>query len=286
MKSTEQNLDPNSEFYNYVPSMQGKSTFFYPISTGHFLYKPGYSLERNSYDSFLLMYVLSGNVRVETKNFAGSAHEKDFILLNCYDYHKYFTENGYDCLWFHFDGIAAEGYYRMVTAKLGNIFHIHGSRALADKMSEILHMFSSGNQISEAYLSKLITDILTAFLMSEKNKTSKRSRLDVSMENILSYINEHFREALTVDDLASVAGLSPYHFIRTFKQSTGYTPHEYLLDTRIENAKYLLTTTSMPSKDICFGTGFSSESVFCASFRKKTGLTPSEYRCQALMHSP
>lgn len=283
MRSNEQYLDANSEFFNFVPSVQGKSVFFYPISTGHFLYKPGYSLERNSYDSFLIMYILNGSAKIETKNFSGTACEKDFVFLNCYEYHKYSTENGYDCLWLHFDGISAAGCYHMVTARMGNIFHIHGSRPIADKMYEILHMFSSGNQISEPYLSKLITDILTGFLMSE-NKTSKRSRFDVSMENILSYINEHFREALTIDDLASAAGLSPYHFIRTFKQSTGYTPHEYLLDTRIENAKYLLTTTSMTSKDICFETGFSSESVFCASFRKKTGLTPSDYRSQTLMH--
>ena len=85
-------------------------------------------------------------------------------------------------------------------------------------------------------------------------------------------------EDITIKDLAERALLSPYHFIRTFKKQVGFTPHEYLVNTRINTARYLLKNTSMSTKDICFHCGFSSESVFCNAFKKNTTMTPSEYR--------
>lgn len=85
---------------------------------------------------------------------------------------------------------------------------------------------------------------------------------------------------MTVEELADVAGLSLYHFIRSFKQETGFTPHDYLIDTRLNTAKYLLKNTSLPIKDICFHCSFSSESVFCNAFKRELGLTPTKYRTQ------
>ena len=78
--------------------------------------------------------------------------------------------------------------------------------------------------------------------------------------------------------LAEQAGLSQYHFIRTFKKETGFTPHEYLVNTRLATARYLLKNTRLPVKDICFNTGFSCESVFCSAFKQHQGMTPAQYR--------
>lgn len=97
-------------------------------------------------------------------------------------------------------------------------------------------------------------------------------------EDTITYINEHFAEDLSVDELAARVNLSPYHFIRTFKKMTGYTPHEYLVNTRIATARYLLKNTSLPIKDICFNTGFSSESVFCSTFKRYQKISPAQYR--------
>ena len=92
------------------------------------------------------------------------------------------------------------------------------------------------------------------------------------------YINEHFHEDISVDQLASLSGLSRYYFIRVFRQETGYTPHEYLVNRRMATARYLLKYSSLSSKEICFQSGFSGESVFCSAFRKQHGMTPQQYR--------
>ena len=97
-------------------------------------------------------------------------------------------------------------------------------------------------------------------------------------EETISYINEHFKEEITTELLSERVGLSPFHFIRTFKKETGFTPHEYLVRTRIDMAKYLLKNTGMSVKNICFATGFSCESVFCSAFKKNSGVSPNSYR--------
>ena len=70
----------------------------------------------------------------------------------------------------------------------------------------------------------------------------------------------------------------PDHFLRVFKRETGFTPHEYVINTRLSNARYLLRNTAMSVKDICFSCGFSSESAFCITFKKRAKMTPAQYR--------
>ncbi|MCR5627211.1 MAG: helix-turn-helix transcriptional regulator [Lachnospiraceae bacterium] len=71
-----------------------------------------------------------------------------------------------------------------------------------------------------------------------------------------------------------MASLSPYYFSRLFKAETSFTPHQYVIETRISAAKYLLTSTSEPISQIAYKTGFPDESSFCACFRKKENVTP------------
>ena len=78
--------------------------------------------------------------------------------------------------------------------------------------------------------------------------------------------------------IAENAALSPYYFTRIFSQETGFTPHQYLIATRLSFAKYLLQSGEKSVKEIAFHSGFHSESSFCATFRKWEGITPGAYR--------
>ena len=138
-------------------------------------------------------------------------------------------------------------------------------------------MFAPGGAIREPLVSKYLTDILTAFLLQSAEMPLPYQGVS---ESTIHYINEHFKEELSVETLAERLGLSQFHFIRTFKKETGFTPHEYLIRTRIDMAKYLLKNTELSVKDICYNTGFSCESVFSSSFKKNVGITPVHYRAK------
>ena len=80
--------------------------------------------------------------------------------------------------------------------------------------------------------------------------------------------------------LAREAGVSAFHFARLFKQSTGNSPHQYLLQRRLDRAKTMLRQAQMSLAEISASTGFADQSHFTKVFRRFTGVTPSEYRSQ------
>lgn len=277
MKSYEEFVGSESDYYIYSPSKMALDMFLYPMRCGLFSYQPGYSLTRESFDSFLLMYIQKGELTLTFEGSTCRVTAGHFVLLDCYKLHSYSTDQGWECLWCHFDGITARPFYNSIVSRLGNVFSMPDAYPVLSKMTAILRTFHDGALVREPLLSKYLNDILTQFLLYTPANVHARSYAGMA-EEIITYINEHFREDVSVEKLAARAGLSQYHFIRIFKKETGFTPHEYLVNTRIATAKYLLKNTKLPVKEICFSTGFSCESVFCGAFKRHQGMTPAQYR--------
>jgi AraC-like DNA-binding protein len=99
-----------------------------------------------------------------------------------------------------------------------------------------------------------------------------------ALKRVRAYIEGHLAERLSVERLASIAGLSVYHFARAFKTSQGMTPHEYLLDRRISRAQALLDATDTALSEIALESGFADQSHFARHFRQRVGIPPSAYR--------
>jgi AraC family transcriptional regulator len=95
---------------------------------------------------------------------------------------------------------------------------------------------------------------------------------------VRNYVHERLQENISLDDLAGTVGLSRYHFARRFRQSTGTTPHEFVLQQRVERAKTLLHRTNTPLLDVACICGFADQSHMTREFRKRVGVTPGRYR--------
>jgi AraC family transcriptional regulator len=92
------------------------------------------------------------------------------------------------------------------------------------------------------------------------------------------YIEEHLRDGFSLSALAEVAGLSPFHFSRAFKESFGLPPYRYLNERRMQIARTLLARPDMSITQIAIELGFSESGSFSTAFRKHTGSTPTDYR--------
>src|SRR3954454_20924825 len=92
------------------------------------------------------------------------------------------------------------------------------------------------------------------------------------------HIDRHYRAALDLDALAGVAGVSKYHFARSFEAAYGETPIRYLTRRRIERAQDLLRVANLTVTEVCMAVGFASLGSFSARFRRLVGESPTAYR--------
>jgi AraC family transcriptional regulator len=95
---------------------------------------------------------------------------------------------------------------------------------------------------------------------------------------VKDYINTHLDLNLKLTELSAIAQISPYHFLRLFKKSLGITPHQYILQQRIDRAKYLLKSSSLDISEIALRVGFCDSSHLTRCFKSILSKTPSQWR--------
>lgn len=98
-----------------------------------------------------------------------------------------------------------------------------------------------------------------------------------AQHQVLDYIQENLAGEVQLDDMASVVGLSRYHFLRAFKTSMGLTPHQYVVGQRVELAKRLITQNRFSLREIAHLCGFGDQSHLTRQFRRITGVTPKAF---------
>jgi AraC family transcriptional regulator len=144
-------------------------------------------------------------------------------------------------------------------------------------------LHKGGGWVGRLYVESL-ANILAVHLLREYSTTQPQIILyegglgDRKILQISDYIQAHLDQDIKLADLAEVTGISQFHFSRLFKQSMGISPHQYLLQQRVEQAKYLLKNSKMAIAEIALQCGFNSQSHLGKSFRDITGITPSNYR--------
>ncbi len=96
------------------------------------------------------------------------------------------------------------------------------------------------------------------------------------------FIDSNYAERIDLNTVADAACFSKFHFVRTFREIYGHTPHQYLTWVRVERAKELLAGGE-PVTKVCFSVGFGSVSSFTGLFKRRVGLTPAVFQGQELL---
>jgi AraC-like DNA-binding protein len=106
------------------------------------------------------------------------------------------------------------------------------------------------------------------------------------LRRVEEYISEHLDRNVALSDLAKVAGLSRMHFAAQFRAATGYRPREYLLHSRVERAKLILSSSNLPLAEVALAAGFSTQAHFSTVFKRMTGNTPARWRSSSAADPP
>jgi AraC family transcriptional regulator len=148
-------------------------------------------------------------------------------------------------------------------------------------LSEMTCPTSASRMLAETSSLFLAARLVSSHLETELTRPliASRHRLDDRrLRCVLTYIQEHLAEDISVADLADVACLSTFHFTRAFAAAMGVPPHRYVGQRRLESAKAMIATGSASLAEIALDCQFSSQSSFTRAFRRATGMTPAEYR--------
>lgn len=100
----------------------------------------------------------------------------------------------------------------------------------------------------------------------------------IHLRRARDHADRHYAQALTLDELAGVAGLSKYYFLRLFKATYGLTPALYVSRRRVERAQDLLRATNLSVTEVCHAVGFTSLGSFSSRFRELVGESPSGFQ--------
>ena len=167
-------------------------------------------------------------------------------------------------------------------------FHLHdGSDAHVRIRETLLRMQDAyekremmWNTVCYSYLLRIYAILGQRYLNGVRARTADGGRL-VESEVItaaMTYINNHYQQDLSLEDVAGFAGFSRYYFSRSFKKQTGYSFKDYLCQKRLQVAEDLLIRTDKSMKDVALESGFGSVATFNRVFREKKGCTPTQFR--------
>lgn len=131
------------------------------------------------------------------------------------------------------------------------------------------------NYLASALISKLLL-VIRKYCENEGNTV--RSRTDIIAGQVKHYIDTHFDEQFTLQDISDAIRVSPYHLAHMFKETTGYSPMQYTVRRRLGEAQSLLITTSLSVTEIAVSVGFGNPCHFNTMFSKYIGMSPSRYR--------
>ncbi len=250
---------------------------------------PKYEMAHHWHTQLEIIRVISGKLTVALNGEEYAASDGDVIVVNSEVVHGATPENCiYECIVFSSDVLETS------VNKCKNFIFGISSRMI--EMTEYYKyndsiFFDTVNNLFESMKSdedgakfKALGALYTFFGIISDNKYYKISsgaevnKSITKLKDVLYFIRNCYDTPITLEDMASTAGMSPKYFCRFFKELTDKTPVEYLNTYRIERAARKLTGTDLPVTEIAFSCGFNDLSYFIKTFKHYKGMTPREFR--------
>ncbi|MBS4208866.1 helix-turn-helix domain-containing protein [Bacillus sp. FJAT-50079] len=270
----EKGVLPRSRIYFHTSSMFAKQSLYYLSNAGSYFSSNLYETKRDKYEQYLFIHVKKGTMKVKYEDQEFIATENSFIFLNCYHPHLYKALENTVFDWFHFSGNASKEYFDLLFHKSGCVYSLENHWIIPEYIRRILTMMEN-NKVDEHAASIIIHKIL--YELDKLSNQTNDSREETIIRAI-SYIENNYSEDISLTAIANDVKLSPYHFSRLFKKQMNCSPHQYLINYRINNAKKLLYNTKLSIKEIAFTCGFNSVSHFTTTFKKHVDVSPNKFR--------
>ncbi|MBO6241591.1 MAG: AraC family transcriptional regulator [Butyrivibrio sp.] len=267
----------------YTPSEFAKSNLFYLQEIGNLKAQKTHTSKRQNLSSFLFFYVKSGSGFLDYQGREYEIKQGDCVFIDCHNPYSHRTsENLWSLEWIHFNGNVVLPIYLKYIERGGQpVFHPDNPDELQkifDKLGSIAH---SADYIRDIRINEVLSSLLTFIMSFSWNPdiipTDSNAKIFFGLRE---YLDSHYPEKITLDNLADKFLINKYALSRGFKEQFGTSIINYLLSVRITHAKQLLRFTSDSIEEIGNQCGITPLYYFSRIFKQIEGISPMEYRLQ------
>ncbi len=158
------------------------------------------------------------------------------------------------------------------------IYSVVPSSSIKDLFEEVIEELQTKHPVYEKICTAKLFNILSLLERKCAKETAPYGQYVDKISFIIQKMNREYEKNYSLDDYAKMCCMGKYHFLRVFKEMTGFSPIEYRNNIRIEHAKEMLVDTDDSVDEISRKTGYTSGVYFCEAFKAKIGMAPTEYR--------
>jgi AraC-like DNA-binding protein len=263
-----------------TPSVLAKSSLLYIQEIGHFRTLAPYFTEREGLDSFLIVYTRSGTGRLTYRKGSYNLRPHQVFFIHCMEYQHYAitSDEPWEILWVHFNGHAARAYYEYVADSGDPVRGLPAESPFDRILEELIELHRFKSIRNELITSKLLLELVTELALTGPEIEPSGENTPAYLTNLLHFLDSHYHEKVTLEQLAKRAAVNKYHLAKQFKKHIGFPPGEYIIHLRITKAKELLQYSDLPVAEIAEQVGLDNVSHFIHLFKSRTELTPLAYR--------
>jgi len=254
---------------------------FRVATIGEYHCSEDFYVDRSGYEVCLLMYTISGKGLLKYEGKTYDLLPGQAVVIDCRKNQYYAAcRGGWDFLWFHLEGESAFEYVKMFNETDASPLEIGSRLSFENYYGRFFFSISRFDLRKELEMSSLAHEMLTRMITMKSfdgfHECYAQYRRE--MEESVLMLNEHFREKMTVENMAQRCHVSKPYFIKMFKAYTGQTPYDYLLGLRLSKAQEELTQSTASVAQIALESGFLDSKNLILHFKKRFGITPLQYR--------
>lgn len=266
----------------YTPSPFAKEALLHLQETGSLKATKPHTSMRSGLSSFLFFIVRSGSGSLSYEGRDYPLEAGDCIFLNCRERYSHTTaEDLWELLWAHFDAVSMPGIYKKYRERGGSpVFHPRDLSPFVSCLEALYAAAGSDDYIRDMRINEILARLL-CLLMGEswhpENGGSQGTKTETAVL-VREYLDGHYAERITLDDLAGRYFVNKYYLTRIFRDRYGTTIMGYLSSLRISEAKRLLRFTDLTLEAIGQRVGIPDANYLSRLFTRVEGVSPSIYR--------
>ena len=265
----------------YTPSHFARTNLLHLQEIGELQAHSIHTSRRDQLASYLFFMVISGHGTLE---YGGTTHQLsagDCVFIDCrLPYAHRTSEDLWQLRWIHFYGPNLSNIYAKYIERGGQpCFRPADLPGLEHLWSSLYTIAGSSDYIRDMRINEGLNSLMTRLMEESWHPTThKNTSHKQNLSQIKDYLDQHYTEKITLDELAEHFYINKFYLTRVFKEQFGITINSYLLQKRITHAKQLLRFTDKTVEDIGYECGMGAVHYFSRMFKKMEGMSPSEYK--------